>query len=621
MGQMEPTCVVNGAADLRRLAEELTEAARHRTDGPPPRCPVDQRIEAFLTEYFADLNLSPPLRIPDHHIPLNRPNVANELAMPEDGDVFINDYVASYRVRNGVLHNPRSDRRTTKGTFHVVEGGLPIPGDKKAVPRQAFVGLFRAAVQLPEELSVVPFTQNHPEPVHSFVSLLLRPTVCPEVPGVCPRQSLEVRFFVPGSLVSNLDFVERIFGNAGDPWLPKNDAALDVEHWTGHTGCVILAPQMMRVTKQSLGLPHWDQATERQRRDGMCWREPEEVYNDGSAFKLTCRSVSGVVVTLIADNYFGYCKKEVKTQISYAANLSGNLEEEHAGGATAYPSFNLGHEFNANRFAENDRTFEQVAADYADCIEVRPAGYGIDRNFHDLIYIPHDACASVIRQEVWWIRDGRELSIPLLAGKTYMTPSGYKVHLEKHPAASSWRLIGTVPEGLFCHKPCTVSGGGKSEISKSLLDYMVYGPIFVADVAKDFDLVQQIFDRNYSDRWKPGQGPDYNLRPTRPVLSPDRSVGSVIKLLTPSEEYTDEYNEWLTSFPSYIYPIVFIIKRFLHGDSTPDRTTDQPEVRGADVEATFGRGLTQWREHFGVDLINGFPAHELRGLGLKVGGT
>ena len=49
------------------------------------------------------------------------------------------------------------------------------------------------------------------------------------------------RFFAPGSLVSNLDFVENIFGNAGDPFLPENDAGLDVDHWTGHTGCVILA--------------------------------------------------------------------------------------------------------------------------------------------------------------------------------------------------------------------------------------------------------------------------------------------------------------------------------------------------------------------------------------------
>ena len=57
---------------------------------------------------------------------------------------------------------------------------------------------------------------------------------------------MEIRFFAPGNLVSNLDFVETIFGNGGDPSLPQNDAGLDVEHWTGHTGCVILAPHLMK---------------------------------------------------------------------------------------------------------------------------------------------------------------------------------------------------------------------------------------------------------------------------------------------------------------------------------------------------------------------------------------
>jgi len=54
-----------------------------------------------------------------------------------------------------------------------------------------------------------------------MVSLLIRPVVCPEVPGVMPLKSMEIRFFVPGSLVANLDFVESIFGNAGDPLLPE----------------------------------------------------------------------------------------------------------------------------------------------------------------------------------------------------------------------------------------------------------------------------------------------------------------------------------------------------------------------------------------------------------------
>ena len=77
-----------------------------------------------------------------------------------------------------------------------------------------------------------------------FVSLLLRPVVCPEIPGMEAEKSMEMRFFAPGNLVGNLDFVESIFGNGGNPYLAEFDSALDVEHWTGHTGCVILAPHL-----------------------------------------------------------------------------------------------------------------------------------------------------------------------------------------------------------------------------------------------------------------------------------------------------------------------------------------------------------------------------------------
>ena len=71
--------------------------------------------------------------------------------------------------------------------------------------------------------------------------------------------------------------------------------------------------------------------------EGMCWKEENELYNNGGAFKVTCRDDRGVVVTIIADNYYGYSKKEIKTQISYSANLFGLVEEEHSGGAIAYP--------------------------------------------------------------------------------------------------------------------------------------------------------------------------------------------------------------------------------------------------------------------------------------------
>ena len=137
---------------------------------------------------------------------------------------------------------------------------------------------------------------------------------------------METRFFAPGSLVSNIDFVESIFGNAGDASLPENDAALDVMHWTGHTGCVILAPHLTRLRKKDLGVPQLRHASERQKCDGMFWENEDDVYNGGRAFKVTARAASGVIVTIIADNYFGYCKKEVKTQIGFAFPL-GNRRD------------------------------------------------------------------------------------------------------------------------------------------------------------------------------------------------------------------------------------------------------------------------------------------------------
>ncbi|QEG36763.1 hypothetical protein Pr1d_40990 [Bythopirellula goksoeyrii] len=551
------------------------------------RCPVDERIESFLEKYFEDLNLSDPVRLPSHTLIVDRHGMAREMALPANEDEYHSDIIQSFRVRNGVLHNPRHDKRTTKGTFHVTEGGLPIPYEKRAVPKRAFAELLRRALDPPEELKRLPFTSQQEEQASCFVSLLLRPLVCPEVRGVTPAKSMEVRFFAPGTLVSNLDFVESIFGNAGDPYIPENDAGLDVEHWTGHTGAVILAPHLETVTKQEIGLPHYDEATERQRRDEMCWREKDELYNGGQPFKLTCRDASGVIVTLISDNYFGYCKKEVKTQISYAANLSGNYEEEHAGGTIAFPSYNLGDEFQFNSIRYNGRTFADVVKDYGTQINVHQEGFAEDQLFPDLIYVREDARADIVRQQIIWEHEGVEQSIPLLPGKVYMGPSGYQLRMEKHPAAPSWRLVGTIGEGVFCHKPCTVSGGGKSEISKSIRDYMHFGPFFVADIDEDAQMVNDIFARNYQNRWKVER--DYSESPTRSILSPRRSLGSVIKLLTPSPEYTDEYNDWLQTIPAHVYAMVYIIKRF-----------HKPE---------WG---DQWQDHFGVDVINGESGHELK---------
>lgn len=385
-------------------------------------CPVDQAIHDYLAKTLGDTE-SPAL-VPAGALVLERHGIGRMLSLPPDQDVFKSSILSSYRVNQGVCHNPASDRRTTKGVFHVAEGGLPVPADKKKVPLQTFAGLLKAALNPPEDIMVLPFTGNSETPAKVFVSLLLRPIVCPAVPGVSKEKRMEVRFFAPGNLVSNLDFVESIFGNGGDPYLPENDSRLDTAHWSGHTGCVILAPQLTKLKKKDLGLPHLSAASDRQKHDGMCWESEDELYNDGSAFKITSRDASGTIVTLIADNYYGYCKKEVKTQLSYATNLLGNAEEEHAGGAIAFPGADLGEDFALSEFKRDvHHRFINVVKRYGELMDLQPEGYGIDKIYSDIFYLPANVRIQLDNQSITW----NDQKISLQPGITYIL----------HPATKS----------------------------------------------------------------------------------------------------------------------------------------------------------------------------------------
>jgi len=549
-------------------------------------CPADTRIQDFLDGYLADVRPSGAARVPSRTFVLDRPGLARVMSLPATGDAIASPYLHSYRIAQGVLHNPKSDKRTTQGIFHIVEGGLPIPADKTAVPKQAFATLLELAWRPPEEALALPFTADQSEQARLFASLLLRPIVCPAT-GDEPVKSLEIRFFAPASLVSNLDFVESIFGNGGDPYLPENDAALDVMHWTGHTGCVILAPHLQGIRKKALGLPSTSAATARQKRDGMCWEKEDEAYNGGKAFKVTCRDHHGVIVTIIADNYYGYCKKEVKTQISFSANLFGLAEEEHSGGAIAFPAYVLGQDFYADRTVPLKKfSFEEGMRILGDRVDIRPEGYAVDRRFPQILYVPQTAEFNVREGTISWQQNGQPRQVTIRVGETYVLPMGYRLRLEKQLTGAAWRLVGARADGALCHKPSTVSGGGKSEISKSISNVLLKGPVFLRDYHKDMAEVAEILKRDFSGIYKQ---PQEERRAHRPILSVERSLGSVIKLLTPSADYLDEYNTWLRDLHQTIRQLVFTVKRYY-----------RPE---------WG---DNWMEHFTVDRINGFLGHELK---------
>ena len=383
--------------------------------------------------------------------------------------------------------------------------------------------------------------------------------------------------------MSNLDFVESIFGNAGNPNLAQNDAALDTEHWTGHTGCIILAPQLKSLKKKDVGLPHFDDATERQKIDGMYWEDKNELYNDGSPFKITCRDDRGVVITLIADNYYGYSKKEIKTQISYSANLFGLVEEEHAGGALAFARRVMGDTLDGKDYSEyhdNRFSFEEVKKLLIDRIDVQPENYAIDKKYPNIIYIPELAYVNTNTNSITWTHHNKEQKLTLSPYKTYVHPTGNKFRLEKHNSIDLWRIVDTFAEGVFCHKPCTVSGGGKSEISKSMQNAITYGTFNIQDIDEDFKKADKIIEFDYSTRWKIN---DPKRPKSRPFLSEERTLSSAVKLLIPSHENSDEFNTFLDNIPVHIRSLVLFVKR-LHRQA---------------------HGALNWKDYMSVEIING----------------
>ena len=272
--------------------------------------------------------------------------------------------------------------------------------------------------------------------------------------------------------------------------------------------------------------------------------------------------------------------------IGYSANIFGVAEEEHAGGALVFPGYNQGDTYFANPMKVKN-TFADVKANCQAFIDFKEEGYGIDKNFPHIYYLPENTTFNVPIQEIKWKNTTGEHTLKLLPQRVYILPNGSKFRMEGYSGALNYRLVEIVGDGLFCHKPCTVSGGGKSEISKSIADAILGGPFFIKDFEKDFAKVEEIINYDYSKRYNALK--DDPIPYSRSFLNSRRSMGSVIKLLTPSSEYTDEYNKWLAGLPQYIKGLAFIIKRFY-----------KDEWGG------------EWKKYFGVDILNGTPGNELK---------
>ena len=178
-----PTADMASDSPFKDVAESLI--ANHREQErllANYLCPADWRIQQWLEGFLAGTGDIP--RLPSKTFVLDRHGVARNLSLPAQGDEFKSDIIHSYRIAQGVLHNPVNDRRTTKGVFHIADAGLPVPADKIAVPRATFTRMLGFALQPPDALMELPFTSEQEDRARCHVSLLLRPLVIPEVQWV-----------------------------------------------------------------------------------------------------------------------------------------------------------------------------------------------------------------------------------------------------------------------------------------------------------------------------------------------------------------------------------------------------------------------------------------------------
>ena len=259
-----------------------------------------------------------------------------------------------------------------------------------------------------------------------------------------------------------------------------------------------------------------------------------------------------------------------------------------------FASYNLGQEYDENSSVDGYPLAEVLDRD-PERFALQPQGHADDLEQPHIVLVPGGAHYSMHDMTVTWPRpDGSAGSVPLRADKAYLSPNGYRVTVAQQPHdPGSWTLVGTVPDATSCHKPATVSGGGKSEISKAITDAFIVGSVFTADFDADMDAVAAILARDFSGRFLDPQrhGTDH-----RPILSRDRSLGSVIKLLTPSRSgFTADHNAWLSGIPPYVKELVYVVKRSVRPEWGDD-----------------------WRSHFGVAEIDGRQGNSLHLDGARI---
>jgi hypothetical protein len=243
-----------------------------------------------------------------------------ELSLPPDGHKHISPTHTSYACETAYCTIPKATAGRLKASS-TSRRRHPHSADKKAVPK---LHLRKASGSGAEPSRGVArnshFTAGENDKAYTFVSVLLRPIVRPEIPGYCEERSMEVRFFAPGSLVANVDFVESIFGKLRRyPSFPKRcvdrSRPLDRDDRLYHP-----RNRTSRAHQKDLGLPHWVQATDAPAPRGhVMARSHRKIQRQGGLSRSLTRDESGVSSPSLRTTISATRKRRVKSHISYSA--------------------------------------------------------------------------------------------------------------------------------------------------------------------------------------------------------------------------------------------------------------------------------------------------------------
>lgn len=68
-------------------------------------------------------------------------------------------------------------------------------------------------------------------------------------------------------------------------------------------------------------------------------------------------------------------------------------------------------------YQTHGQSLSDLAAGEPETIDLQPVGYALDRKCPDLVYVPGNARANILRLQVCWTQDGREQSLLLQSTK------------------------------------------------------------------------------------------------------------------------------------------------------------------------------------------------------------